>query len=61
MKKDARYIIEYVAIGNSVKVTAFDPVSLKDASIIGMVGTPKKQLADLAIKKLVYIIKKSEQ
>ncbi|MEZ5691876.1 MAG: hypothetical protein R3D71_09475 [Rickettsiales bacterium] len=55
------YIIEYIKIGNSVKVTAFDPKTLKEVSIIGAVGTDKKQLAELAIRKLIYMIDKNSE
>lgn len=56
--RDNDYIVEYVVIGNSVKVTAFDPISLKDATVIGSIHTPKNQLAKLAVRKLIYILKK---
>lgn len=54
-----KYIIEYIAIGKSVKVTAFDPVTLTEVSVIGASGTPREQLAQLAVRKLVYMIKKN--
>ena len=54
-----QYIIEYVVIGNSVKVTAFDPETLKEVSIIGAINVPRKQLAKLAIRKLVYVLNSS--
>lgn len=57
-RDDDSYIVEYVVIGNSVKVTAFDPVTLREVSIIGARTTEKKQLAKLAIKKLIYMNKK---
>lgn len=52
------YIVEYVVIGNSVKVTAFDPVSLREVSIVGASTVTKEQLAKLAIRKLVYMNEK---
>jgi hypothetical protein len=58
---DDNYIIEYTVIGNSVKVTAFDPVSLRDVTVIGSIHTPKKQLAKLAVRKLIYMIKKDSK
>ncbi len=58
---DDSYIIEYVVIGKSVKVTAFDPVTLKEVSVVGATNTGKKQLAKLAIRKLVYMIKKDSK
>lgn len=52
------YIVEYVAVGNSVKVTAIDPHTLREVSIIGARNMPKKHLSDLAVKKLEYMLKK---
>ena len=58
---DDSYIVEYVVMGKSVKVTAFDPVTLKEVSIIGAVTTTKKQLAKLAVRKLLYMIGKDSK
>lgn len=58
---DENYIVEYVVIGNSVKVTAFDPVTLKEVSIVGARSSGKKQLAKLAIKKLIYMSEKDKK
>ena len=58
---DGAYIIEYVVIGKSVKVSAFDPVTLREVSIIGSVNTKKEQLAKLAVRKLVYMNKKDQK
>lgn len=49
------YIVEYVTLGSSVKVTAVDPVSLREVSIIGPTSATHKDLADLAIRKLKYM------
>ena len=54
------YIIEYVVVGKSVKVTAFDPVSMREASVIGARTTPQKQLSALAVRKLEYVLKKDK-
>jgi len=59
-RDDDSYIVEYVVIGNSVKVTAFDPATLREVSIIGARTTEKKQLAKLAVKKLIYMNKKAK-
>ncbi len=58
--KENGYIVEYVAIGNSVKVTAFDPITLKEVSVIGATNMQRKQLAKLAVRKLIYMIKKND-
>lgn len=55
------YIVEYVVIANFVKVTAFDPVTLKEVSVVGAVNVPKEQLAKLAVRKLIYRLKKDSE
>lgn len=55
---DNRFIIEYQLVGGSVKVTAFDPATLTEAVIIGSPQASKKQLGDLAVKKLLYVLNK---
>ncbi len=57
---DEGYIVEYYTVGNSVKVTAFDPVSLREVSIIGSPHTPRQHLAELAIRKLQYMQNKEK-
>ncbi len=53
------YIVEFVAIGKSVKATAFDPASLREVSVIGSRSASQKQLAELAVRKLEYMIEKN--
>lgn len=54
------YIIEFISIGHSVKATAFDPVTLTEAVVIGSRKTTRKQLAELAIRKLNYVLNKQK-
>jgi len=54
------FIIEFHTIGGSVKVTAFDPVTLTEAVIIGPTKATQKQLTDLAVKKLLYVLNKEQ-
>ncbi|MFT6558822.1 MULTISPECIES: DUF6898 family protein [Sneathiella] len=53
------YIIEFVPIGNSVKVSAMDPVSLTEVSIVGPVTASKLELQQTAVKKLLYVMRKA--
>jgi len=53
------YIVEYIVIGNSVKATAFDPVTLREVSVVGAREMPRQQLGKLAVKKLIYVLKKN--
>lgn len=55
------FIIEYYKIGNFVKVSAIDPVTLKETSIVGASNVSKHELAQLAAKKLRYILSKTAQ
>ena len=51
-------IVEFHQIGKSVKVTAFDPVSLTEVSIVGPANAARKQLAQNAMRKLRYVLEK---
>lgn len=55
---DTNYIIEFYAIGNSVKVTAIDPMTGTEATIVGPAKATKKELMDGAVKKLEYVLNK---
>lgn len=52
-------LIEFVPIGNFVKVTAIDPVTLIEVSIISDRNYPKELMKQNAIKKLKWKIEKS--
>ncbi len=52
------YIIEYIPIGGYVKVSAIDPFSGKEVSIVGDAAASKETLSNLAIKKLEYVLNK---
>jgi hypothetical protein len=43
-------IFEYVTIGNSVKVTAMDPETLVEVSIVGPAGAPQAHLRAAAVR-----------
>jgi hypothetical protein len=51
-------IIEFVQIGHQVKVTACDPDTGREVSIIGPSTATKKELTSLAMKKLHYMLNK---
>lgn len=57
---DDGYYIETIAIGHSVKITAIDPATGIEASIIGPANFTKEQLARQAVKKLRYVLDKRE-
>ena len=51
-------IIEFHRIGNSVKVTAVDPESQVEVSIVGPPGAGEETLKRTAIRKLEYVLDK---
>ncbi len=57
---DTEYLIEYVTVGNAVKVTAVDPNTGAEVSTIAPSYMDRKLMAQAAIRKLQYKIKKQE-
>jgi hypothetical protein len=57
---NTHFIIEYHHVGNSIRVTAMDPLTLTEVVIVGSPKSTKKQLSDLAVKKLRYILAKDK-
>ena len=53
------YYIEFYPVGNLIKVTAVDPITMKEAVIMGPINAAKDDLQKLAIQKLEYIINKN--
>ena len=51
-------LVEFVALGNTVKVTAIETASGTEASIIGPAGAPQATLKAAALRKLDYVLKK---
>ena len=50
--------VEFVQLGNTVKVTAIDPDTGLEASIVGPANAPRSTLAEAARRKLEYVAKK---
>ena len=53
------YIIEFTKIGASVKVTAIDPKTMTEVSIVGAAGYSQEFLTRQAVKKLQYVLSKN--
>jgi predicted metal-dependent hydrolase len=53
-------IIEFINIGNAVKVTAVCAVSGKEVSIVGNPKASKRELETIAIRKLKYVLNKDK-
>ncbi len=51
-------IIEFQQIGNAVKVSAVDPESQIEVSIVGPPGAGEELLKRTAIRKLEYVLNK---
>ena len=58
---DSRIIIEFIQVGAYVKVTAVDPVSLVEVSIVGDPSASRNTLERTAIKKLRFILSKRQK
>ncbi|MCB2081071.1 MAG: hypothetical protein H6908_06200 [Hyphomicrobiales bacterium] len=53
------YFIEFRHAGNAVKVSAIDPVTGTEVSIVGDPHRTEAELSRLAVQKLEYILKKN--
>lgn len=51
-------LIEFQQIGNAVKVTAVDPVTMTEVSIMGPPSAGEETLKRNAINKLNYVLSK---
>ena len=58
MSDTDNYIIEFTQIGGSVKVTAVDPKTLTEVSIIGGAQYSQEFLTRQVVKKLEYVLAK---
>lgn len=54
------YLIEFRQVGNVIKVSAIDPVTTTEASIVVPAGKglSRKDMSQLAIKRLEFVLKK---
>ena len=55
---DNTVIYEFYQIGNSVKVSAIDPVTAVEVAIVGPANAPRSQLQRNALQKLKYVLNK---
>ena len=57
--EDGREIyIEFLPLGNSVKVVAVDSVTGREVSIVGPVNAARRTLEQNAIRKLKYVMER---
>lgn len=55
------YIIEFITHGHGVKVTAIDPATGREVSIVGAAGATREDLGQLALRKLKYVLEKESE
>jgi len=61
MARNRGYIIEFISHGRSVKVSAVDPETGTEVSIVGSLQASQDELSALAVRKLEYVLKKRDQ
>ncbi len=57
-KSGREILLEWYQVGNSVKVTAVDPETLIEVSIVGDPAAGQEALKQAAINKLEYVLRK---
>ena len=57
---DERYLIEFRQIGASVKVSAIDPATDTEVSIVGPANASRQQLVAGAVAKLEFILNRKK-
>ena len=55
---DREVYVEYVSQGAFVKATAIDTATGTETSVIGPASAPRGTLADAAVRKLNFVLKK---
>lgn len=55
---ESEVLLEFHRLGNAVKVTAVDPRTLAEATIVGDPSLSEQALGRAAIRKLQYVIKR---
>jgi hypothetical protein len=56
MANEQGYIIEFHRIGNAVKVSAIDPATLTEVSLVGAPAVGEAELTRLVVRKLEYVL-----
>ncbi|MFN4282639.1 MAG: DUF6898 family protein [Alphaproteobacteria bacterium] len=52
-------LVEFHRLGRQVKVSALDPVSLTEVSIIAPAGLGERQMTDNVLRKLDYVLSRA--
>ena len=56
--EDKRVIIEFIKVGAYVKVSAIDPLSSVEVSIVGDPASSQERLKSTVLKKLNFVLSK---
>lgn len=59
--KGEGFIVEFIPQGHYVKVSAIDPVSGREVSIVGDPKKSERELQEVAVRKLLYVLGKGEK
>jgi hypothetical protein len=57
-KNSEGYLLEFITVGNSVKVCAVDPKTGIEVSIVGPKNAGQEELSRNAVNKLLYVLEK---
>jgi hypothetical protein len=60
MPPSGEVIFEFTRVGNSVKVSAFDPASMVEISVVGPASAGPTELKLLAFRRLQYVLAKRQ-
>ena len=52
------YLVEFQRVGNAIKVSALDPVTNIEVSIVGDPAASQDELSRVAVQKLEYMLAK---
>ncbi len=59
--RHSEVIIEFVHVGNAIKVSACDPATMREVSIIGSPAMPREVLQRQAVRKLAYVMERESE
>ncbi|HEC00557.1 MAG TPA: hypothetical protein ENI91_02570 [Sphingomonadales bacterium] len=57
---EGEYLVEFIQVGSYMKVSAVDPVSGREVSIVGPASASRNQLTRVAVNKLKYVLAKEK-
>ncbi|MEH6526860.1 MAG: hypothetical protein V7723_12375 [Sneathiella sp.] len=59
-KGSTEYIVEFHQHGSSVKVSAIDPQTLTEVSLVGPSSAGQEELSRAAVQKLLFVLNKGK-